>query len=29
MKNQPQIDFKVVDKLGNENRGGMGSTGTM
>lgn len=29
MKNQPQIDFKVVDKLGNENRGGMGSTGRM
>ncbi len=29
MKNQPQIDFKVVDKLDNENRGGMGSTGKM
>lgn len=29
MENQPQIDFKVVDKLNNENRGGIGSTGTM
>lgn len=29
MKNQPKIDFKVVDKLDNDNRGGMGSTGTM
>lgn len=29
MENQPQIDFKVVDKLENENRGGIGSTGTM
>lgn len=29
MENQPQINFKVVDKLNNENRGGIGSTGTM
>lgn len=29
MENQPQIAFKVVDKLNNENRGGIGSTGTM
>lgn len=29
MENQPQIEFKVVDKLNNENRGGIGSTGTM
>lgn len=29
MENQPQIDFNVVDKLNNENRGGIGSTGTM
>ncbi len=29
MKNQPKINFKVVDKLDNDNRGGMGSTGTM
>ena len=26
-ENQPQIDFKVVYKLNNENRGGIGSTG--
>lgn len=29
LENQPQINFKVVDKLNNENRGGIGSTGTM
>lgn len=27
MENQPKIEFKVVDKLENENRGGIGSTG--
>lgn len=27
MENQPQIEFKIVDKLENENRGGIGSTG--
>lgn len=29
MKNQPKIDFIKVDKLENENRGGIGSTGEM
>lgn len=29
MKNQPEIDFIKVDKLENENRGGIGSTGEM
>lgn len=29
IENQPQINFKVVDKLDNKNRGGIGSTGTM
>lgn len=29
VENQPQINFKVVDKLNNANRGGIGSTGTM
>ncbi len=27
MENQPKIEFKIVDKLENENRGGIGSTG--
>lgn len=27
MENQPQIEFQVVDKLNNKNRGGIGSTG--
>ncbi len=27
MKNQPEIIFNVVDELGNEDRGGFGSTG--
>ena len=29
MKNQPEIEFLEVDKLENENRGGLGSTGRM
>lgn len=29
MKNQPEIKFIEVDKLDNENRGGIGSTGTI
>lgn len=29
VENQPTIEFKVVDKLDNKNRGGIGSTGTM
>lgn len=29
IENQPKIEFKVVDKLDNKNRGGIGSTGTM
>ena len=29
MKNQPEIEFIEVDKLENENRGGLGSTGRM
>lgn len=29
IENQPQINFKVVDKLDNKNRGGIGSTGTV
>ena len=28
MENQPEIYFKTVDTLGNESRGGFGSTGT-
>lgn len=27
MKNQPEIEFLEVEELGNENRGGLGSTG--
>ncbi|MBU5669590.1 deoxyuridine 5'-triphosphate nucleotidohydrolase [Peptoniphilus sp. MSJ-1] len=27
MKNQPEIEFNVVDRLKNKNRGGIGSTG--
>lgn len=27
MNNQPEIIFNVVDELGNEDRGGYGSTG--
>lgn len=29
IENQPKIEFKVVDKLENKNRGGIGSTGTI
>lgn len=29
IENQPPINFKLVDKLDNKNRGGIGSTGTM
>ena len=29
VKNQPEIEFLEVDKLENENRGGLGSTGRM
>ncbi len=28
MKNQPQIDFEIVEELGGADRGGFGSTGT-
>ena len=28
-KNQPKIQFQVVESLGNQNRGGFGSTGEM
>ena len=28
MKKQPVIEFEEVEELGNENRGGIGSTGT-
>lgn len=27
IKNQPEIEFEEVDRLGNEDRGGLGSTG--
>ncbi len=27
IKHQPEIEFEIVDSLGNENRGGLGSTG--
>lgn len=28
IKNQPELEFETVDKLGNQSRGGFGSTGT-
>jgi dUTP pyrophosphatase len=29
IKHQPEIEFEVVDSLGNDDRGGLGSTGRM